>query len=97
MISFKQSYLIKAVVRSDAGAEQNAVKGLPDHQGVLCIVQDDRHCRYGGAPQQHEHLALHALQIACMSTDPYPHARVFQSPSKGKILQVLHEAREQPG
>ena len=93
MISFKQSYLIKAVVRSDAGAEQNAVKGLPDHQGVLGIVQDDRHCRYGGAPQQHEHLALYALQIACMRADSYSHAKAFQGPSTGRMSQVLHDAR----
>ena len=78
--SFRQSYLVEAVVGSNARAEQDAVKGLPDHQGVLGIVQNDRHCRYGGPPQQHEHLALHALQVPCMRAGPYPHARAFQGP-----------------
>ena len=62
------SNLIQAVARCNAGAEQDAVQSLSDDGSVLSMVQDHRHRRDGGAPQQHEHLALHPLQVACMQS-----------------------------
>ena len=62
------SYLIQTVAGCDAGAEQNAVQSLSDDGRVFSVVQYDGDSGYGGAPQKHEHLALHALEIACMHT-----------------------------
>ncbi len=60
-------HLIQAVAGCNACTQECAVQSLSDNHGVLCMVQNHRNSGYGGAPQQHEHLALHPLQVACTS------------------------------